>query len=305
MAEPKRSLWLPAILIAAILVGAGVGTYFLYEYNHPKPAASPYTVQIGSNVTVNYIGWFASGPQTGRVFDTSLYSVYLNNAGYPKSLEFAHGTSPANYTPLGFSVGPNVPQGGYTIGNQTFSGAVPGFWQGLIGLQVGQSRTFSFPPSLGYGYPDPSCYATQPLTVAVPVLIPVATASFATLYPGVNATAGTHFPDPTYGWSDLVLTVNASAVVVENLPALGWDVPGLNWPETVTAINATTITLTNHLSPLNAGTILGTLASGTVCGQSRYIISAINVSAGTYTQDFNGEVVGQSLTFFVTIVAKY
>jgi len=304
MAEPKPSLWIPAILIAAIVAGAGVGTYFLYEYNHPKSASGPWTVQIGSNVTVNYIGWFASGPQTGRVFDTSLYSVYLNNAGFPKSLEFEHGTSPANYTPIGFSVGPNVPPGGYTIDNMTFGSAVPGFWQGLIGLQVGQTGTFTFPPSAGYGSPNPSCFATQPLTFAVPVLLPVAAASFSTLYPGINATPGTHFDDPTYGWNALVLTVNATAVVVENLPPLGWTVPGLSWSQTVTAINATTITVTNHLSPVNAGTVLGRIP-GTVCGTSRYIVSAVNVSAGTYTQDFNSEVVGQSLTFAATIVAKY
>jgi len=306
MAEPKRSLVLPAILIAAILVGTGVGVYFLYEYNHPKPSAAPWTVEVGSNVTVNYIGYFGSGPQTGKVFDTSLYSVYLNNAGYPKSLEFDHGTSPANYTPIGFSIGPNIPAGGYTIGNETFNGAVSGFWKGLLGLEVGQARTFSFPPSEGYRFPNPTCYATQRLVFSVPVLIPLTTSNFATLYPGVNATPGTHFTDPTYGWDDLVLTVNATAVVVENLPSTGFRVPGLNWPQIVTAVNATTITVTNQLSPLNAGLILGHVpASSAVCGSAKYIISAVNVSGGTYTEDYNSEVTGQTLTFWAMIVAKY
>lgn len=305
MAEPKPSLLLPIVLIVVVIVAASIGGVYLYEKNHPKAVGSPYTVSIGSNVTVNYIGTLGSGAQAGRVFDTSLYSVAINNITYPKSLSFSYRGSEANYTPLPVAVGPNIPASGYTIGNLTFGAVVTGFWQGLIGMTVGQTRTIVIPPSLGYGSPNPSCFVTQPLTFTTPVLVTVSASDFGTVYPGVNATVGTQFSDPTYGWPDLVLSVNATALVVENLPSIGWAVPGLSWPQVVTAINATTITLTNELSSADAGTVGGTISSGSVCGATKFIVSGVNSTAGTYIEDFNEQVVGQTLDFTVTIVAKY
>ncbi len=305
MAERKPSILLPVILIVVVLVGAGVGGGFLYEFQHPKPTPAPWTVSIGSNVTVNYIGSFGSGPQEGKIFDTSIYAIATNNVTYPKALSFSYRGSEANYTPLGVSVGPNVPSSGYTIDNITFGGVVTGFWQGLLGLQVGQTRTVTFGASQGYGAANPSCFVTTPLFFTVPVLVAVTPSDFSTLYPGVNATGGTHFTDPTYGWPDIVLAVNSSAVVVEHLPSVGWTVPGASWPIVVTAVNATTIGVKNELAFGDVGNVAGTVTGSGVCGATTYIVSALNLSAGTYTQDFNRQVVGQSLTFTVTIVAKY
>ena len=305
MAEPKPSIILPVLLIVAILVGAGVGIGLLYEANHPKSPSSPWTVSVGSNVTVNYIGAFGSGPQTGRVFDTSIYSVATSNASYPKSLEFSYRGSEANYTPLGVSVGPSVPGSGYTIDNITFGSVVTGFWQGLLGLEVGQTKVISFPPSLGYGSANPSCFVTRPLTFSTPVVVTLSSSAFSTQYPGVSATAGTNFPDPTYGWNDLVLSVNSTAIVVEMLPSVGWVVPGASWPIVVSAVNATTITLKNQLTFADVGLVLGHAPGSGVCGATEFIVSGLNLSAGTYVEDFNREVVGQTLTFTVTIVARY
>lgn len=305
MAEPKPSLLLPVLLIVVVLVVAGVGGVFLYEKNHPKSAAGPWTVAIGSNVTVNYIGTLGSGAQAGRVFDTSIYSIATNNLSYPKALGFTFRGSAANYTPLPVAVGPNIPSSGYTIANLTFGGVVTGFWQGLIGLSVGQTRSVVIPPSLAYGSPNPSCFVTRPLTLGTPVLVTVAASDFGTYYPGVNATVGTHFADPTYGWTDLVLSVNATAVVVENLPTVGWTVPGISWPQVVTAVNTTTITITNQLTSANAGTVGGSARTGGACGATKFIVSGVNSTAGTYIEDFNAQVVGQTLDFTVTIVAKY
>jgi FKBP-type peptidyl-prolyl cis-trans isomerase 2 len=305
MADPKPSVLFPAILIAVVLVAAGVGVGLLYEYNHLKTPAAPYTVAIGSNVTVNYIGALGSSPEAGRVFDTSIYTVAINNQSYPKSLEFAYRGSEANYTPLGVSVGPNVPASGYTIDNITFGSVVTGFWQGLIGLQVGQTKTISFPYSLGYGPMNSACFATQPLTFTVPVLLSVTPSNFASSYPNVNVSAGIHFVDPTYGWTDMILTSNASAVVIENQPTVGWAVPGVSWPQVVTALNSTTITVTNQLTSANAGLFAGHVSGSGVCGETTFIVSAVSPANGTYTQNFNREVVGQTLNFTVTIVKSY
>ena len=304
MAEPRPSLAQPIVLIEIVLVAAGVGGGLLFEYNHPKPIAPPRTVQVGDNVTVNYIGLFASGPQTGRTFDTSIYSVAVNNVSYPKSLEFSMRGSPGAYAPLPVYVGPSTPSGGYSLDGLTFSSVVTGFWQGLLGLPVNQTRTITFPASEGYGPTDPACLVVRPLTVEVPVLIAVPPQDFSTAYPGANATPGVEFPDPAYGWTDLVLSANATAVVVENLPSVGWAVPGSSWPEVVTAATTGTITVTNELTSANAGRVAGHSATQ-VCSSSQYIVSSVDVQNGTYTEDFNHEVVGQSLTFVVTVYRIY
>ena len=80
MVEKQPSRIVLAILIVVVIAAAGVGAALVYEFNKPKSAASILVVREGDNVTVNYIGEFGSGPQTGRVFDTSIYAVGVNNA---------------------------------------------------------------------------------------------------------------------------------------------------------------------------------------------------------------------------------
>ncbi len=151
MPEKKPSPW-PAIVLVLIVVAAGItgGALLYYYVDHKSPSSSGVRVALGDNLTVNYIGIFASGPQQGRVFDTSEYSVALNNASWPKSLQYtSRGGYPTDYTPLGVYVGPNAPSSGYTIGNLTFSAVVPGFWQGLLGLPGNQTHYITVPPGPG------------------------------------------------------------------------------------------------------------------------------------------------------------
>jgi hypothetical protein len=311
MAEPRHPPIGLIVLIVVVIVAAGTGTAFLYEYNHPKPGPAFFTVASGDNVTVNYIGMFANGSEMGRVFDTSLYSVATNNVTYPKSLEFTFRGSASAYTPLPVHVGPS---GSYSLDGLSFGTVVKGFWLGLIGLPLNKTETVTVPPNLGYGPVISSCLATQPLSYTVPVLVVVALAKFSTEYPGVNATPGTQFADPTYGWTDLVLSTNATSVVVENLPSLGWSVPKSTWPLIVTGLTTTMISLTNQLTPADAGVVLGKTFSTTICGSPRFLVTAVNLAAGTYTELYdydlaspplNAEIQGQTLLFVVTVVKNY
>jgi FKBP-type peptidyl-prolyl cis-trans isomerase len=312
MAEPRPSLVLPAILIVLVLVGAGVGIGLLYFHNHPASPGPIQTVAIGDNVTVNYIGTFGSGPQAGRVFDTSFYSVATSNLTYPKSLEFTFRGSASSYTPLPVHVGAT---GSFTIGNLTFGSVVTGFWQGLVGLPVNHTRSITVPPNLGYGPVIENCSVTRPLAFTVPVLVAVTPAGFSTAYPGKSSAAGTEFADPSFGWTDLVLSNNSTGIVIENLPTAGFSVPSSSWPIVVTAVNSTVITLSNQLTPANAGVTLGTAASATVCGSHRFIVTSVNLNNGTFTElyDFssagggvvNAEIQGQTLVFQVTVVRFY
>ncbi len=303
MAEPRPSPVLSIILVV-IVIAAGIGgiAYLYYDENHKPPAAAGLTVKVGDNVTVNYIGLFAAGPQQGRVFDTSDFSIALNNASWPKSLQYSsRGPNPSDYTPLPVYVGPNAPSGGYTYANQTFNSVVPGFWQGLLGLPGNLTHYITVPPNLGYSYVNASCFATEKLSSIYPVLVTLTPTQFATIFPSVSATPGTEYTDPVYGWSDVILSTNSSAVTYENLPRLGMTVFPNGWPVVVSNITASTISLVSQLSPDQSGQILGH-GAGTLCSSSTFIVSQVNLGAGTFVEDFNPEVDGQTLIFVVSVV---
>jgi hypothetical protein len=302
MAQRPPSLIALAIFVAIVAIGAGVGTTLLYNYNHQSAPSGPLAIAAGDNATVNYIGLFGSGPEQGRVFDTSLWTVATQNLTYPKSLNFSFRGNESAYTPLGVHIGSSTPSGGYTIGNDTFVGVVPGFWQGLIGLAVNQTRWISIPPLLGYGPLNTSCVKSAPLITTLSVDVSEPIANFTHDFPGVLVAGGVEFPDPTWGWPDLIITANATAVYYENLATVGWTASPNGWPVTVTSLSATTITLTNELTASDAGRFLGQVSGGPVCGSSKYILWGVDLANGTYLENFNAEVVGETLIFQVTAV---
>jgi hypothetical protein len=289
-----------AFLIAVVVVAAGVGAGVLYAYNHPKAPSGPVTVAIGDNVTVSYIGLFGGGPQQGKVFDTSIQSVATNNASWPKSLEYTPRNA-SGYTPLPVHVGP-TPSSGYNVSGVTYLGVVPGFWKALIGLGTNQTRWFTFPASEGYGPLDTSCLVSAPLVQRIPTVVTLTAKAFASSYAGITANAGVTFADPTYGWTDSVLSANATAVVVGRLPYVGESVDPYGWSILVTNVTSTTITLSSQLTPASVGNVAGTIPGSNICGQSKFIVWSVNPATGMYTQNYNREVVGQTLTFVVTIV---
>jgi FKBP-type peptidyl-prolyl cis-trans isomerase 2 len=306
MAETGPSRTVLVILVVVILVAAGAGIWAANYLLHPGPVSGPTTVQVGDNVTVNYIGEYGNGTQNGRVFDTSIYDVYANNVTYPKSLEYTpRGNQTSDYTPLPVHVGPGNVE--YDINGTNYTTVVTGFWQGMLGLGVNQTRWVTFPDSLGYGALDPSCTQKVPLSFTVPVLTNVPTSMFSAQYPGVTPSPGLTFTDPTYGWSDLIFSMNSTQIALESLTTLGFVAPlKLGWNATVTALNSTTITLLNDITPSNYGSILGNFPTGRACGGGNpttpFVISGVDLAGGTFTENWNPPVFGYTLTFRITIV---
>jgi hypothetical protein len=105
-----------------------------------------------------------------------------------------------------------------------------------------------------------------------------------------------------YGWPDLVLSVNATSVTVQNLPLFGYRSTTPGWPIAVTNVSGGNISVTNEITSTNVGLVLGH-SSTTVCSTSKFIVSAVDPVAGTFTENFNSEVVGQTLIFEMTLVA--
>jgi hypothetical protein len=311
MAEPPSRTALVVLIVVTLVIAGGLAG-LAYYLSRPAAPPSELRAQLGGNATVNYIGYFGSGPDSGRVFDTSIYSVAVNNASYPKAAEFHYRGSKAAYTALGVYIGPSAPTSGYSIGNDTFVSVVTGFWQGLIGLPGNQTHNIVVPPSLGYGPQDPACLRTLPLTYTLPVVSTLSMSAFAAKYVGVTPLTGITFPDPDYGWNVTILAANSSFVTIENLPPVGYVTSPAGWPVLVSAISSTpngvgAITLVNELVPSEAGLLVGTDFNHTgPCSTSstdyQFIVSAVNPTNGTYTENFNSEVQGQVLIFVVTVI---
>jgi FKBP-type peptidyl-prolyl cis-trans isomerase 2 len=302
------ALW--AVIIVAIVAG-GAGGAALWYHNRPVSAPSELTVVQGDNVTVDYIGIFGSGPEAGKVFDTSYYSVAVDNASFPKALQFHLRGGAKNYSALPVFVGANAPSSGYTRGNLTYISVVPGFWQGLIGLAGNSTRSVVVPPALGYGPTNAACVATRSLAQSLPVVESMGLTQFSARYPGVTASAGATFTEPHYLWPVLILSVNASGVTVENLASVGDTAHPAGWPVVVTSVTSTpngtgSIALYNELSPSDAGHRQGFdfLGNGPCSAQARgtFIVTGVDPVHGTYTEDFNQEVQGETLIFIVNVL---
>jgi len=265
-----------ALVIAVVVV---LGAYYVVFTPQPTPAAR--TAGLGDTVSIDYIGYF---PNSDLVFDTSLPSVAKDNATYPKAYSFSFRSG---YTELQFTVGDGS--------------VVKGFDQGVRGLAVGQTATISIPPSLGYGAGNTSLIHVHDMVETVPVRVTMNTSEFESYY-GQVAVSATNVTDPVYGWSATV-SILGSTVVVTNSPYPSEAIrPYHAWNAVVLSVDDTAdngtgaITIQNHLDATQVDKI-----GGTVNGQTFYL-AAVDPVAGTYTLNFNRQVVGRTLVFQVTLI---
>lgn len=266
-----------ALLIAVAVV---VGAY--YVVFAPVPIKAPKTAQQGDSVSIDYIGYFSND---NLVFDTSLQRVAADNSSFPKAYSFSWRSSYSNLQ--------------FTIGDGS---VVKGFDDGVRGLSVGQTTTVSVPYAEGYGAANPSLIVVHDLVETVPVHRTMNASAFFSYY-GQNAVSATNVTDPIYGWSVTVTILNG-LVTATNSPYPGelvhpyraWDAAVLSIDDT--ANNGTgVITIQNHLD----STMIDKVGAKAPNGQTFYL-SAVDEVAGTYTLDFNKQVVGRTLVFQMTLV---
>ena len=281
LAEDDRGIsdWviLVALVIAVVVV---LGAYYIVFT--PQPAAVPQKAQVGDQVSIDYIGYF---PNTDLVFDTSLQNVALDNATYPKAYSFSFRGS---YSPLQFTIGDGS--------------VIKGFDDGVRGLAVGQTTTITVPQELGYGAADPSLIFLHHLVETLPVRVTMNTSAFDSYY-GQSAVSGTNVTDPIYGWS-VTVSILGNQVVVTNSPYPSEAIrPYHAWSGVVLSIDDSAnngtglITIQNNLNPSQVDRIGGTDPSGRT-----FYLSAVDAVDGTYTLNFNKQVVGRTLVFQVTLV---
>jgi FKBP-type peptidyl-prolyl cis-trans isomerase 2 len=278
--EGLSTLW--SLIVALLVVIAILGVYFLYLV--PKFAPAGIRAQSGDAVQVDYVGTF----ENGLVFDTSLGSVASDNASYPKAFSFSWRTP---WSPLSFTIG------------ATPLAVIKGFDSGVQGLAVGDAKTIIVPPDLGYGPADPTRVVVKPLFENVPVRLTMAASDFAAVY-RAPAVSGTTVTDPFWGWPALV-SVSNSVITVTNSPTPGQTVrPYGQWNAQVVSIDdgadgGIGRIVVHHLLDASHADRVGQRAAG---GAIVFVVTRVDLSAGTYTLNFNSPVKGRILIFHVTMV---
>ncbi len=288
MAMDRRGMtWVGRILLVAIVAAAFWGPY--YAFFAPKET-SPYVLPVaetGDYAEVHYRGWF---PDTFRTFDTSIEAVAKDNASYEKAASFTYRTGAGAYTPLGFVMGcegtPGCP--------------IAAFQDAVRGMRAGESRTFFVPPEEGYGLTDPAKVRARPLLETVPATETMSQAEFQTKFQ-TQPVDGSIVRDWVWGWNATV-RVSGDEVTVRHSPILGQTVTVAGrWSGQIDDIDDAAdggigaITVRHLLTAADVNAFVAADREG------NFIVVAVDPSGGTFTVDYNQEVVGKTLAFEITL----
>jgi len=288
MALDRRGMgWLGRIVLVGLVAVLFWGPY--YAFFAPKDAA-PYVPPIaedGDYAAVDYRGWF---PDTDLTFDTSIEAVAKDNASFQKAASFTYRTGVGAYEPLGFVMAcagtPGCP--------------LPAFQDAVRGMRVGESRIFFLPPEQGYGLSDPDRIRVRPLLESVPATETMNESAFRTKFQ-TQPTDGSIISDWVWGWNATV-RVSGDQVTVRHSPILGRTVTvSGKWSGQIVAIDdaanggAGAITVRHLLNDADVDAFVAADRAG------NFIVVGLDASAGTFTVDYNQEVVGKTLAFEITL----
>lgn len=291
-----------ALLIAAIVISVGAISFVVYTNSlATKPLTIP-AIKAGDKVMMNYIGRFADG----RVFDTSMLSVGLNNALYPKSLTYS-ARSNDSYAPFNM-----------TAGNYGQGGTIKGFALGVIGLHQGDQAIIDV--KAGDAYPVNSQYVQKiDLHQQTPVLEFMNDLQFTATF-GTDAEPGQFYKHPFWGWDVWVVSVVLGQVTIRNDPTIGQVVYPFGNPNDLAKPSGWPVTVESYDPFANGGQGLIVLGHGVSQADvyevkgvdsdgSTLVISGFNSTAGTFqisksdsSTGYNGEIAGRELFFEVTII---
>ena len=178
-------------------------------------------VKVGDNVSVDYTGH----TQDGKVFDTSIENVAKQNNIYDPQRK---------YQPLNFTVGKGE--------------IIKGFDNGVIGMKVGDSKTLTIPPELGYGPMDPTKIQVIPVIQSIPAMTTISRSleipvdQFKSSF-GSNHSVGDIVNIPGTNINLTVKSIGANVSLVYNF-AVGYGVVqrGAPWNETIVSVDDKNVT---------------------------------------------------------------
>jgi len=290
-----------AVLVAAILVSAGVVAYLLYTRGSAT-AAETNPIVSGDTVTMHYTGMLADG----RVFDTSLVSVAWDDILYPKSLSFSKRDND--------SYGPFT----MTAGLYGAGGTIKGFALGVLGMYEGQTKTITIAPEDGYAI-DPAKSVTVSVVQKIVATETMTDSQFRSDY-GIEPIPLRVITHYFWGWSVVIVSYEDGIVTLKHTPTVGqmvspygnpddsdspegWHVrvdaydPNANDGEGLT-------TVTNMVSASDVGEIKGVTTQG-----NDFFLWSFDSANQTFevhmsdsTTGYNGEISGRTLVFEVTVL---
>ena len=268
------------VFVILVMIGAAMAAGILF-LSSPAPVTIDYAVD-GDRVRVDYIGIF----ENGWVFDTSLEAVANDNGTYPKSISFQYRTT--GFQPIEFTVGAGQ--------------MIQGFDEGVIGMREGDRRTLIVTPDKGYGYADPSLIEVKQLIEDLPLKEFMNASEFSQRF-FVEAIEGQVIQDPFWKWDVRVFDVSGENVTILHEPDMDMIIqPYKEWDTQVIAIDSGAnegvgIVRVEHLLQTSDEYTIKTLDS-----KGEFILTEVNPAEGTFTLDYNREVVGKTLIFHVTMV---
>jgi len=299
MADRKEAYGAINLFTIAIVLSLIAATFLGYLIiSTPQIFVEKGSVLVVSEVDkveVDYIGSF----QNGKIFDTSFEDVAKDDAAYPKALSFTPRPS-SGYRPLKVYVGSIDPE---PFPKDAYNLTIEGFWRGMIGMEIGETRTLVIPPNQGYGSPDPNLIQTKPLIQDVVMKEELNESEFEDRF-YVKAAEGITIRDPFWQWNVTVLDITGGIVTFLNTPFTGMKIkPYDKWEAEVIYVDSSAdggkgvIKVKHLLSEKDENQIIAADRKG------NFIIVSVDTDAGTYTVDYNPEVVGKTLIFQVTIVS--
>jgi peptidylprolyl isomerase len=180
-------------------------------------------VIVGDKVTVGYVGYL----QDYSVFDTS-YQNIGTNIYVRKAPSF---TPRQGYTDLNVYVGPEDPDD-----KDPFISTVEGFWESIVGMRKGQSRTVPLPPEKGYAnYINTTVNTTEEIN-----MIEIMTVNeFSINYPTEQLVVGVSMEHHIWKWNFSINHINETLGIVKiiNEPNLNQIVTPYGWNTKVTYKN--------------------------------------------------------------------
>jgi FKBP-type peptidyl-prolyl cis-trans isomerase 2 len=299
--DPHRIIM--AVLVAMIVLSAGVVVYVLYERSHVIKTAEATAIASGDTVTMEYIGRLADG----RVFDTSLVEVAWDDLVYPKSLSFTRRSND--------SYGSFV----MTAGNYGPGGTIKGFALGVLGMYPDQVKTITVTADEGYAVNE-SRLITYDLHQVLPATETMPESEFRGYFAiePIPLRVLSHY---LWEWNIRVISVTDGMVTFRHEPTVGQVVTPFGNPDTsidpsgwhvqVEAFDPLaqgglgTVTVHHMISPSDALNVKGTDADGDtfILWDFDETNQTFQIHVSDATTGYNAEVSGRDLFFEVTIIA--
>lgn len=258
------------------------------------------TVKNGDKISIDYIGRV----EGGKVFDTSNESVAKQNDIYVQTRK---------YGPISFTVGTGK--------------VMKGLDEGVIGMNIGETKTLTIPADKGYGQIDPRKINVIPILQSIPAntslsrIMEIPANTFASSF-GSNHSVGDIVQVPDTNINLTVKSIGTNISLMFNLH-VGDKISqkGAPWNQTVISIDDKNITIKPDLKQNDIVQFPNVVWNSTVIGLNNTEITLrhnaipdkeiknqlgstmIHFNETSITIDQNNKLAGKTLIFDVTLLS--